>query len=316
VYYQKVADSGYNEDPAVKSFYFIAEVASPLNRQEEARKWYEELEERAPNSVYTNRLAERLDMQSPKNEQEEIEIMMTIADGDSTAQTAQNASQLVIADSSEAESIRPFVLLDEAKTYMRQGRNQPGFDEQIRLWFNEQQKIESKRNQFEELKDSARVMLADTTLSEEQHQYWQQIADSTFQAPTTTEVYPFEGAYWDSTRSILQRIENEYSASTVMPQVQVLQETLARPETESPEVSDSAPVEEQVITENKRREYPRCEDAGITMKIEGGIDSFMNTLTYPEWTEDVSRRMRRARRIKINVPLALVGSKLEPKTEL
>jgi hypothetical protein len=225
-------------------------------------------------------LAERLGIQQPENVQfeDDSSFNLIIAEDDSSQQ------------SSEAESIRPFLMLDEAKTYMRQARNQPGFDEQIRLWFNEQKEIESKSEQFEELKDSAQVMLADTTLAEGQQQYWQQIADSTFQAPTTTEIYPFEGAYWDSTRSILQRIETDYSASTVMPQVQVLQETLARPQTDSLQVNDSTIVQQQSTTENEPQAYPSCEELGITMNLDGGMNTFMNSLTYPEWTEDVSLR--------------------------
>lgn len=292
VYYQKVADSGYNEELAVRSLYSIAEVALLQNRQEDAKKRYRELEARAPHSIYTERLAERLGVQPSENVQEENvpQGEVVVAENDSTFQTGENAGQLSMVDSSEAESIRPFMLLDEAKTYMRQARNLPGLAEQIEQWFDEQKEIKSKREQFEELKDSAQVMLADTSLAEEQQQYWQQIADSTFQQPKTTELYPFEGAYWDSTRSILKRIENEYSASTVMPQVRILQETLARPETDSLQVNDSTSVQDEMISGTETQGYPKCEDIGIEMNVGGDMESFMNSLTYPDWTQDVSIR--------------------------
>lgn len=292
VYYQKVAESSFNDDLAIKSLYSIAEVQLLQNREEEAKNLYRELEKRAPNSIYTERLAERLGIQPPENVHEENvlpEEIVTVQN-DSTNQAEYTADQFTSVDSSEVQSIRPFMLLDEAKTYMRQARNQSGIDQQIESWFNEQKEIESKRDQFEELKDSARVMLADTSLAEKQQEYWQQIADSTFQQPKATEAYPFVGAYWDSTRSILQRIENEYSASTVMPQVQILQETLARPETDSSQVSDTTSIQDQIISDTETQGYQRCKDIGITMNLEGEIESFMNSLTYPEWTEDVSIR--------------------------
>ena len=293
VYYKKVVDSGYDEDLAIKSLYSIAEVELLQNRPEEAEKWHQELEERAPNSIYTERLAERLGIQPPEDMQGESQpdFEMNVVQNDSLQQSSEAGDQLAILDSTDAESIRPFLLLDEAKTYMQQARNQPGFDEQISQWFDEQQVIESKRDQFEELRDSAQVMLADTALAEEQQQYWQQIADSTFQEPEITEVYPFDGAYWDSTRSILQRIETEYSASTVMPQVQVLQETLVRPHTDSLQIDDTTSVGNQVVlTETETQDYPSCEEAGITMNLQEGMDAFMNSLAFPEWTEDVSLR--------------------------
>lgn len=292
VYYKKAADSGYDEDLAIRSLYSIAEVELLQNRQQEAKKLYQELEKRAPNSIYTERLAERLGIQPAENIHDENQPVfeMDAAEYDSLQQFSEAGDQLAIKDSTEAESIRAFMLFDEAKTYMELARNQPGFDEQISLWFDEQREIESKRNQFEELKDSARVMLSDTTLAEEQLQYWQQIADSTFQEPSTTEVYPFEGAYWDSTRSVLQRIETEYSASTVMPQVQVLQRTLAKPATDSVQVSGSTSVQEPIADETTPQSYQRCEEIGITMDLESDMVSFMNSLSYPEWTEDVSLR--------------------------
>lgn len=292
VYYQKVADSGYDEDLAIKSLYSIAEVQLLQNQPEEAEKWFRELEARAPNSIYTDRLAERLGIEPSVDEPGENLMNQEIANAqpDSLAEFDQETETLTMIDSSEAESMRPFLLLDEAKTYMRQARNQPGLDEQIEQWFTEQQEIESNRNQFEELQDSARVMLADTSLAEGQVNYWQQIADSTFQQTNVSEAYPFEGALWDSTRSILQQIENEYSASTVMPQVQILQETLARPEMDIIQGSDTTSIQSPVLEDSDSQGYPRCTDIGLVMSIGDDMDDFMNSLTYPDWTQDVSIR--------------------------
>lgn len=293
VYYQKVADSGYDEDLAIRSLYSIAEVELLQNRQEEAEKLYAELKSRAPNSIYTERLAERLEIHSTENLQDEsgFGVEMNVAVNDLTVESSQTYAQLSIVDSSQAESVRPFLLLDKAKTYMQQAKNQPEFDEQLNRWFEEQEKIESKREQFEELQDSAQVMLADTTLDEARQLYWQQIADSTFRESSTTELYPFEGAYWDSTRSILQEIETKYSASTVMPQVQILRETLAKPSADSDQMPDSTTVQDQEPeVETVLQDYPSCEEAGITMNLDGGMESFMDSLSYPDWTEDVSIR--------------------------
>jgi len=292
VYYQKVADSGYDEDLAIRSLYSIAEVKLLLNQQEEAENLFEQLKAQAPNSIYTERLAERLGIPSSENVEDEnrSDLGMNVVVSDSTVDSAQALTSEIVVDSSEAESVRPFLLLDEAKTYMQKGSNQPGFDEDFSQWFEEQQEIESKRNQFEELKDSARVMLADTTLDDTRQQYWQQIADSTFKEPEITENYPFEGAYWDSTRSILQEIETEYSASTVMPQVQILRETLSKPSVGSLGIRDSTMVQDQEETEEEAGNYPSCEAAGITINMGGDMESFMNSLSYPEWTQDVSIR--------------------------
>ena len=70
-----------------------------------------------------------------------------------------------------------------------------------------------------------------------------------------------------------------------------MQETLVRPHTDSLQIDDTTSVGNQVVlTETETQDYPSCEEAGITMNLQEGMDAFMNSLAFPEWTEDVSLR--------------------------
>lgn len=298
VYYKKVIDSGYNEDLVTKSLYSIAEVELLQDNMEEAEKWYSLLEEKDPGSVYSSRLAERLGIESPTEGREAensslVESNSNLStDADSVAFVQNSDDQLImLADSGSSEAIRPYLLLERANEYVQEARNEPGIDEEIERWLEEREEIESIRSQFETLKDSASVMLPDTSLTQELKQYWQQITDSTFSEPKFTEEYPFSGAYWDSARTVLQQIEDQYASSQIMPQVRILQETLANPGTDTILVSDSLSTSSMEWTSTQSTsEFIKCEELGINLDMEGGMDAFMNSLSFPSWTNDVSIR--------------------------
>lgn len=296
VYYNKVIDSGYDKNLVTKSMYSIAEVELLENNYSQAEQWYQQLKERESATNYTNRLAERLDIEheeepDPEDTEPDFEYNTLLS-----SDTLMASEQLVmLSDSVSNESLRPYLLFDVAKNYMRQAKNKPGFDQQIENWFDKQKELDSEREQFTVLQDSARVMIADTSLSDAQKQHWQQIADSTFKEPDLTEFYPFEGAHWDSTRSVLQKIENQYSASKIMPRVQILQKTLEKPFTDTTMANN--PVSSDVTRQSQRQsqsrdtaENSRCEDLNIRIDTDGGMEGFMNSLEYPAWTDDVSIR--------------------------
>ncbi len=300
-YYRKVIDSGYDKNLVTKSLYSLAELELLSGNREEAIKWYERLTEKNNGSQYAGRIAERLGLEPEIDQQEsetglqpENNIVLQVDSLNSLTESEQTADLIKLADSSGGEEIRPYLLFNAAKNYMTVAKNQPGFKEEIENWFRKQQKIEEKREEFRELQDSSRVMLSDSSLTEEQQQYWQQIADSSFSKPEISAEFPFEGAYWDSTRSLLQEIENQYATSTIMPQVQILRETLAAPTSDS-SATEEIPRQEtetdpRAFEEERTASYQRCGEAGVSVDLEGGIERFMNSLSYPSWTEDVTMR--------------------------
>lgn len=291
VYYQKVTDSGYDNELITKSMYSIAEVELLNNNPNGARQWYQKLKDRNSAANYSNRLAERLGIE--QDEQHAVDTAATNVVYDvSESDSLMGASEIVmLSDSTSSESVRPYLLFDSAKRFMQQAKNQPGFNEAIGEWYEKQKAFESQKEEFQALKDSAQVMLSDTSLTEQQQQRWQQIADSTLAEPDFSDVFPFEGAYWDSTRSVLQQIEKQYSASKIMPQVQILRETLSKPASDSVMTIDSLSADTALEQADQgQTEYPRCTELGINLDLNGGIEAFMNSLSYPSWTEDVSIR--------------------------
>jgi hypothetical protein len=127
-------------------------------------------------------------------------------------------------------------------------------------------------------------MLKDTTLTEEQRVYWQTIADSTFSEPDPGQDFPFYGAYWDSTRVLLAELNEEHPGSFYSDEARTLLNTLNIPESES--TSDTTAAE----TAQRNVQFPLCEELGVRPQLNGGLPEFMNTLSYPSWTANVTLR--------------------------
>ncbi|MCC5941338.1 MAG: tetratricopeptide repeat protein [Balneolaceae bacterium] len=295
-YYQKVTESSINENLVTMAYYSIAEIELLNNNEDGAKLALDRLYAIDPNSLYTRRIADRLNVEIntfetvdiPRIEQQYFEVRSKESDF-SPVERAETL--LNLAENGNSDSQRARLLFEAAQEYMRAARFESDNQQVIREWFDRQDETRRMRTQFQTMQDSSRVMIADTTLAEEEMQFWQTIADSTFAEPDFSEYFPFEGAYWDTTRSILNRIEQYFASSNLMPSVSRLQQTLQKPEIQHPDedVTEQPEPEEQ-LPDAFDGDIETCEELGITMDFEGGMDGFMRSITFPSWTESISMR--------------------------
>lgn len=295
-YYLKVTDSAINEHLVTMAYYSIAEIELLNNNEEGAKLVLDRLYAMNPKSLYTRRIADRLNVELdlleivdiPKIEQQYFDVKSKESE---TPPVERAESLLALADNGSSDSQRARLLFEAAQEYMRAARFETDNQQVIREWFEKQDETRQKRTEFQMLQDSSRVMIADSTIADEEHRFWQTIADSSFAEPDFSEYFPFEGAYWDTTRSILNRIEQYYASSSVMPSVLILKETLQKPESQQPEDAESSELELEVpIVEAEAGAIETCEELGINMQYEGGMAAFMRSITFPSWTESISMR--------------------------
>src|SRR5690625_1780691 len=122
--------------------------------------------------------------------------------------------------------------------------------------------------------------------------------------PTLPALFPFEGAYWDSTRYYLTRVIEEHPHSAVADQAMRLYTVL-----EFPQESESLPGDEQISERDRNEvnpagsdasgsdhnqkegdEIPVCSDLGMEMESAGGMERFLERVTFPAWTQNISMR--------------------------
>ncbi len=290
VYYKRIAENNLSPDLIPRSLYSLTEIEMLDENFEEAYYWGEKLVSNYPNSVFAQRIAERLDLELEYESSEDelfVENLFWQYRGHYDEDPAEKAEKLrFLADNGAKEEQKPLILYEVALEYMK-AANREHFDSDrtVENWFNTLEYWDTQKAEFRALQDSAQVMLADTTLSEQEHEYWQTYADSSFAEPDLREYFPFEGTYWDSTRVVLNEIETLYTSSSVIPKVRVLSQTLEPPvKEEEPEPEEE--IAEEIIPEHEDGEIPRCTDVSPEPRIVGGLDSFMNTIVYPSWTEN------------------------------
>lgn len=293
VYYQRIAENNINPDLIPRSLYSLAEIELFNNNTEGAYRWAEQLIDEYPHTEFARRIATRLELPLTVASTdggifvEDVYNNINQSPGVKPAEKARQLQELALTGAHDSQS--PLLLYEAAKEYMRAARlEQPDTVDTVQQWFTKQEEWNKEQREFTAKKDSAVTVLNDTTLAEPELNYWQQIADSTLEEPDFYSIFPFEGAYWDSTRSVLETLETRYASSAVMPRVQVLRQTLERPEPIMDALPDSLVEEVSPEIELEESASMECRDLFPEMAIIGGVDEFQESVTYPAWATRTS----------------------------
>ncbi|MGF1669734.1 MAG: tetratricopeptide repeat protein, partial [Balneolaceae bacterium] len=225
VYFKKTAENDYNPDVIPGSLYTLGEIEFAEGREQKAMEYALKLIERYPQTEFANRLRNRLGDLNPDSEYEsELPKQLAGLELDLENHGARGTYLRLYAMNDAAEEQVPLLLYDAAVAYMQEARERETDPGSISRWHTEMSNWEAKKNELKSLKDSARVVLSDNDISDSEREYWQNIADSTLSEPDFSQIYPFNGGYWDSTRVVLNHIDSYYTTSRVMPKVKRLQE--------------------------------------------------------------------------------------------
>jgi len=293
VYYQRIAENNINPELIPRSLYSLAEIELYNSNTEGAYKWAERLIDEYPHTEFARRIATRLELPLSEVDSngdvfvEDIYNNINHNPGVDPAEKARKLHNLALNGARDNQS--PLLLFEAAKEYMKAARlEQPDTVDKVQNWFSMQEEWNKKQKEFAAKKDSAVTVLNDTTLAETELNYWRQIADSTLTEPDFYSVFPFEGAYWDSTRSVLETLETRYASSAVVPRVQVLKQTLERPDPIIETLPDSLVEEVSPNIEFEEAASLECSDLFPDMTIIGGVDEFQESVTYPAWATRTS----------------------------
>lgn len=231
VYYEKVIDSGLEMNLVTMSMYSLAELELSMENLSEAHQWFDSLVGYNPGSRYAAQLAARLDIDY--DSVGIVDIFSTAAqysqllDDQITMNPAIRAERILeIAEQEESEPGRIRLYLDAAFEYMKAAQLEMGSSDLVENWMQAQNRFELESAQYERRQELSRITLSDTTITESEREYWISLQESSPPKPNFTVEFPYVGAYWDSTRSVLERIDDEYRASPLMGRVSALNQEL------------------------------------------------------------------------------------------
>lgn len=313
VYYEQIVENDRTPEFIPRSLYTLSEIELLQDNTGRARELGQRLVEDYPDTEFARRISERLQLGLNEENRETYrfveDIYQQLDINKARNDPAENAKELQqLASEESLDRQKPILLYEAAREYMKAARQQESDStDRVQNWFTQREQWTEEQTRFEELKDSARTVLADTTLDRQEAEYWQQIADSTLQEPDFQGLFPFEGTYWDSTRSVLSTIENRYASSEVMPQVRILQQTLDRPdppEAEEPEddvsAEESPPEEVPRNPDEEDGDSMACSVLYPDLTVQGGIEEFEQSIEYPGWAARSSLQGELIYRLVIN----------------
>ena len=265
MYYENVIERDKHKTLIPKALYSLTELHLLEDQTEEAMFRGEQLLEYYPESVFAVRIADRLgvDFEPPEQERErtaqmkieELEEFMA----DSLLSVVERAEQYrALADSLDDGAVKPYLYLEAATLYIEEAKHTaPDSLPDRKDWFLAQERWEQQKQELAEVKDSVRIVLADsvlgnvyreryfrdrfdrvlpdslrpdTKLGEREMEFFQQISDSTVTEPVWFDLFPFRGALWDSARVALDEYLAIAGSSPQKPRITKLAASLVVPE--------------------------------------------------------------------------------------
>jgi len=293
-YFSKVVNSGNNPLLIPQSLYTLTEIELLLENRAEAEKWAGMLASAYPGSVFTRRVSDRvaIDIQPTDSlETPDANPVLALKNIQNEPDPAIRGSRLrQLAIQTDSDKTSPLLLFDAARDFMKAARTEHNTDEELNTWYRMVREWDEQQNLYKTIRDSAAVMLTKSSLDESEKKYWTEQSELMPQSPDFYSIFPFRGAYWDSTRSVLNHIDTYYSSNSIMPQVTRLQLELRRP---APAAAEDTTVSDQISTRTEavgNLTLPTCKDLGEELEIIGGMDALLARVVYPAWTQGVTLR--------------------------
>ncbi|MEX0780928.1 MAG: tetratricopeptide repeat protein [Balneolales bacterium] len=240
--YERVLDQYPNSRIAPQAMYSLSETYRSEGDTLRARDIAITLVDQHPQSKYARQIAEShsiaLDYEPEDTEMTRQDSLNQeynkILDELDESNRRENAGKLksfayAYKDSDKA----PRALYRAATEYLELARLDSLYHEKLAEQDQAEQIRHKHELRFTSLQDSSQVMLQDTTqLSEEEYSYWASIADSTHTPPEISNSFPYEGAHWDSARTLLTEISQNYPGFTSINRVKILNEEIGKEEEE------------------------------------------------------------------------------------
>lgn len=216
--YLKVINRYSDLPVAMQAMYSLSELYYTEGDTSSALQWADRLANEYPETMYRNRLAERFPDRITATDP-------TMTREDSLKQGFSDRIRLVVDSLSveHIESLRSFsvaqfedpmaadALLLSAQKYIELGKMEPFYKSNYQPYLTLKAKIDLEEAFFKTMKDSAKVLLADT-LAKVDTLYWKPWADTIYQRKDRPELFPYRGPMWDSSRVVLKQWETQFTS--------------------------------------------------------------------------------------------------------
>ncbi len=289
-YFEDVIENHIESDKVPVSYYSLSEIQSLSGNSDEARSNAKILVDAYPDSRYAERLAEKYGLLrvvtkdtlnlSLADQVEEIKADTSL----STSMEAEKVSEIALANTANSEAAP--ILYEAIQLYISAGRQDTIYKENFDKWNEVKKEFLNRKTEFLALKDSLKIQIQDTSLTDAEILKLQSVIDSTLTEPDYSELFPYYGDNWENARNIINLFLTNFGNSKLSTRVQILKEELAKPKVEEAEVEQNPELEstDKQITDES---VIACTELGNPPQIRGGIENFMESMDNFE-TEETS----------------------------
>lgn len=285
-YFETVLSERPDSKVAPVSLYSLSELYSIQNDSDRALSYANEVVNEYPSSVYASRLIEKYGLEAPEFEVDEVKTSMEeyfeISNNESISLQEKADTLVSFSLKNKTEKIAPQSLFEAISIFISLGKEDSVFSEKYIAWETGRSDWVKQKSEFSSLQDSARAFLTDTLLTTQDSLRYVSILDSTLTEPSFDTLFPYEGVYWDSTRSKIELFISEFNDPIFQKRIAALKEEFTKPTvtsgSETPEQSDEISQKDQ--------EYLSCYDIDQEVYIRGGMNTFLSTVNIPDGTTD------------------------------
>ena len=181
---------------------------------------------------YNFEVSDSTTSKSPKEQLNDFAEISSTLPPKARAEELRRLSSLI-----KDKELSALLLKEAAYSYVEDATNQNQFPNKLALYDQKRNAWNDESKAFKTLKDSAKTMLTDSTIIADsvQFTYYKHLVDSTLKTPDLSAYFPYLGADWDSSRSILASLKVTYASTQAAKNTDLLRAEITLPESLKPQ---------------------------------------------------------------------------------
>ena len=220
--YREVIYQHENSEVRNRALFTLSELERTLGNALRAEQFATMLIQDYPQSYLSRIIAERNNLEIPQTEElatyrDSVKTIYSdlMSKTDVSLESAYEFKHF--ADSCKEEDIAVQAYWNSSKIYLNLAKSSSNYDSLFNRKINVISDFNRKKERLNSLKDSAKVVLADSLISKADSSKWAGIKDSTIKEPNFDAINPYKGQFWDSTRVVLGTIIKRFPKASITP---------------------------------------------------------------------------------------------------
>lgn len=280
-----------------QTMYSLSELHHIRGDVDYSLHWARMIADKHPETIFARRLNERFDLGiSPEvvelapKEAKIQEYHNLLASADTLTISERAHVFFAFAEADTLTDYAPDAYLSAAKDFIRLARDNGDFDTEVTIFNNAKRDFNLATQDLAALQDSANVVLADTSITEDLREKWEAVRDSSITEPDFRAMFPYHGEHWDSARASLEilkerfpRYERIQRVRTLYSQIELLPEIPEEPE--EPEKTQEDYIDVFALEEDTSQVY-ECAEIDTNPVIIGGVEQFLQGSAVKELMQE------------------------------